>query len=146
MATFQPSSQYMDATILQHIPITSSREKPEKQTVLMSRTNAAAGEGSVVSVPAFSVTALALGATVLTAWGGYGKNSEAGLSMKRVGPLPAVKVCIVFCSQLYLAHMHMLVCTRLSGKGEPVEATSKFICLVIQYKMRFLVFNGCSFV
>lgn len=52
-----------------------------------------AGEGSVVSFSAFWVTILALGATVLTAWGGYGKNSQVGLSLKRVGPLPAVKVC-----------------------------------------------------
>lgn len=50
------------------------------------------GEGSVVSYSAFWVTILALGATVATAWGGYGKNSETGLSLKRVGPLPAVKV------------------------------------------------------
>ncbi len=50
------------------------------------------GEGSVVSFSAFWVTVAALGATVLTAWGGYGKNSETGLSLKRVGPLPAVKV------------------------------------------------------
>ena len=51
-----------------------------------------AGDSSVVSFSAFWVTVAALGATVLTAWGGYGKNSEAGLSMKRVGPMPALKV------------------------------------------------------
>ena len=46
-----------------------------------------------MSFSAFWVTLAALGGTVLTAWGGYGKNSEAGLSLKRVGPSPAVKVC-----------------------------------------------------
>ena len=53
---------------------------------------AATGEGSVVSFSAFWVTVAALGATVLTAWGGYGKNSDKGLSLKRVGPFPALKV------------------------------------------------------
>ena len=51
-----------------------------------------AGEGSVLSYNGFWTGLPALGATVLTAWGGYGKNSEVGLSLKRVGPLPAVKV------------------------------------------------------
>jgi len=55
------------------------------------------GESSVVSFSAFWVTAAALGATVLAAWGGYGKNSDTGLSLKRVGPLPAVKVAYLFC-------------------------------------------------
>ncbi len=55
------------------------------------------GESSVVSFSAFWVTAAALGATVLTAWGGYGKNSDTGLSLKRVGPLPAVKVAYLLC-------------------------------------------------
>ena len=55
------------------------------------------GESSVVSFSAFWVTAAALGATVLAAWGGYGKNSDTGLSLKRVGPLPAVKVPYLFC-------------------------------------------------
>ena len=55
------------------------------------------GESSVVSFSAFWVTAAALGATVLAAWGGYGKNSDTGLSLKRVGPLPAVKVACLFC-------------------------------------------------
>jgi hypothetical protein len=56
------------------------------------------GESSVVSFSAFWVTAAALGATVLAAWGGYGKNSDTGLSLKRVGPLPAVKVAYLFCA------------------------------------------------
>lgn len=60
-------------------------------TVFFISNAATAGEGSVVSFSAFWVTVLALGATVLTAWGGYGKNSQVGLSLKRVGPLPAVK-------------------------------------------------------
>lgn len=63
------------------------------------------GEGSVVSFSAFWVTVLALGATVLTAWGGYGKNSQVGLSLKRVGPLPAVKVCTCI--------FHVLLCTAI---------------------------------
>lgn len=60
-------------------------------TVLFVSNSATAGESSVVSFSAFWVTAAALGATVLAAWGGYGKNSDTGLSLKRVGPLPAVK-------------------------------------------------------
>ena len=52
----------------------------------------AVDESSVISYSAFYVTILALGATVWTAWGGYGKNSEVGLSLKRVGPMPALKV------------------------------------------------------
>ncbi|KAL3158424.1 Meiotic nuclear division protein 1 [Trebouxia sp. C0009 RCD-2024] len=60
-------------------------------TVLFISNASTAGEGSVVSFSAFWVTLLALGGTVFTAWGGYGKNSETGLSLKRVGPLPAVK-------------------------------------------------------
>lgn len=51
-----------------------------------------ADESSVISYSAFYVTILALGLTVWTAWGGYGKNSEVGLSLKRVGPMPALKV------------------------------------------------------
>ena len=46
----------------------------------------------MVSFSAFWVTVAALGATVLTAWGGYGKNSDVGLSLKRTGPMPAFKV------------------------------------------------------
>lgn len=61
-------------------------------TGLLALSNAAtAGEGSVISYNGFWTSLPALGATVLTAWGGYGKSSEVGLSLKRVGPLPAVK-------------------------------------------------------
>ena len=49
----------------------------------------------MISYSAFYVTILALGVTVWTAWGGYGKNSEVGLSLKRVGPMPALKVQFV---------------------------------------------------
>ena len=60
------------------------------------------GEGSVISYNGFWTGLPALGATVLTAWGGYGKNSEVGLSLKRVGPLPAVKVTIWICMLYHL--------------------------------------------
>jgi len=60
--------------------------------VILFLQNAATGdESSVISYSAFYVTILALGLTVWTAWGGYGKNSEVGLSLKRVGPMPALK-------------------------------------------------------
>ena len=63
------------------------------EVLIVSFVSAVEGH-SVVSFSAFWVTVAALGATVLTAWGGYGKNSDTGLSLKRVGPLPAVKVII----------------------------------------------------
>ena len=57
------------------------------------QTTTAAKPDSVLTFPAFWATALIFGATLFVAWGGYGKNSEEGLSLKRAGPLPIAKVC-----------------------------------------------------
>jgi hypothetical protein len=55
------------------------------------QTTTAAKPDSVLTFPAFWATALIFGATMFVAWGGYGKNSEYGLSLKRYGPLPIAK-------------------------------------------------------
>jgi len=55
------------------------------------QTTSAAQPGSVLTFPGFWATALILGLTVTSAWGGFGKASDQGLSLKRAGPLPAIK-------------------------------------------------------
>jgi hypothetical protein len=61
-------------------------------SALLAASNAAsAGPGAVLSFNGAAVSFLTLGLTIAIAWGGYGKSSEYGLSLKRVGPLPAVK-------------------------------------------------------
>ena len=89
------------------------------------------GESSVVSFSAFWVTAAALGATVLAAWGGYGKNSDTGLSLKRVGPLPAVKVAYLFC----LGHGLGIECT---------DEIAHYLWPVVWWKVWVsMCFSGC---
>ena len=74
----------------------------------------------MVSFSAFWVTVAALGATVLTAWGGYGKNSEVGLSLKRVGPLPAVKVIWPWKSNtLCSSANHSVTCNHMLADVQP---------------------------
>lgn len=63
-------------------------------TLLAASNVASAGPGSVLNFNGTAISFLTLGATIAIAWGGYGKTSEYGLSLKRVGPLPAVKVTI----------------------------------------------------
>ena len=104
-----------------------------------------AGEGSVVSFSAFWVTVLALGATVLTAWGGYGKNSQVGLSLKRVGPLPAVKVCTAADHFIILAvtlKSHMWCIVLHHGFCIKLYHMFSSSCLVY-YFTYFCLFSGC---
>ena len=61
--------------------------------LLLAASNAGTGgNGSVLSFNGFALIALVLGTSITVAWGAYGKNSEYGLSLKRTGPLGAVKV------------------------------------------------------
>eukprot|EP00891_Asterochloris_glomerata_P007760 jgi/Astpho2/7760/Aster-07599 len=60
--------------------------------LLLAASNAGTGgNGSVLSFNGFALIALVLGTSITVAWGAYGKNSEYGLSLKRTGPLGAVK-------------------------------------------------------
>lgn len=67
--------------------------------LLLAASNAGTGgNGSVLSFNGFALIALVLGTSITVAWGAYGKNSEYGLSLKRTGPLGAVKVRQLFWS------------------------------------------------
>ena len=62
------------------------------ELLLAASTAGTGGSGSVLSFNGFALIALVLGTSITVAWGAYGKNSEYGLSLKRTGPLGAVKV------------------------------------------------------
>ncbi|KAK9806144.1 hypothetical protein WJX72_003185 [[Myrmecia] bisecta] len=58
---------------------------------LFSGSSVATASGVTLNTSPFLATALLMGATIFVAWGSYGSNSEYGLSLKRFGPLPAMK-------------------------------------------------------
>jgi hypothetical protein len=58
---------------------------------VLLQTTTAAQPDSVLTFPGFWSAAAVFGLTIAAAWGGYGKASEYGLSLKRAGPLPALK-------------------------------------------------------